>query len=145
MSQTLWGKQKGPFAAPPEWTKHRSPYAVIPIWLLLPLTVIISAFSFPTLLAYYSCSGPDAATCGTTMPGVRDGTLKGVAVYTGLLVVVALLLGVVAALKLKRWPAWLCWAMAGVGLVLAAIAFLTLIGSVPNPFGEIIPRRASSG
>lgn len=143
MSQLLWGKQKGPFAAPPEWTKKRSPWAYLPLWLLLPATVIFIAFSLPTLTAFYSCS--TTVTCaGVALPALASGSYQGVAFFTGGLMAVAVVLGVVAAFRLKRWPVWVCWPMAALGLVLAIAAFLMLIGSIPTPVGEVIPETVGA-
>lgn len=146
LSQLLWGKQKGAFAAPPEWSKQRSPWAVIPIWLMLPLTIFFIAYSFPPLLGFYSCSELGSPTCvGMALPDVRDGTLKAIAVFTGLMMFVGLAMGLMAAIRLKRWPVWLCWLMAAIGFLLAVLAFLMLAGSLPTPVGQVIPRSVSTG
>jgi hypothetical protein len=140
MSQTLWGKQKGPFAAPPEWTKQRSPWAYLPIWLFLPLTIVTIVFALPSLTAFYTCSdgGGGAACVGTALPPVSGGTHGDIAIFTGWMFLIALVLGVFAALRMKRGPVWLCWTLAAIGFGLAIVAFLMLTGTVPTPVGEVI-------
>lgn len=139
MSQLLSGKQKGRFAAPPEPGSGRSQWAYVPIMVLLPVTVVVGVFGMVSATTYFNCRNMDTPQCvATPLRTVVDGTYTGVSVFTMALLLLAFVLVLTAAVRLKRWPVWLCWGMAAVSLGLVVVAFLMLNGSLATPFGTLV-------
>jgi len=141
MSQLLSGKQKGRFGAPPEASTQRSPWSYVPIIVLLPITIILAVITAVPWTTYYNCRDTgnfDNPLCvGARLRPVEDGTMLGVVSFTGLLLGLAFVLCIVAAIRMKAWPVWVCWALAVVACACAVLALLMLNGSLPTPFGEL--------
>jgi len=141
MSQLLSGKHKGRFGAPPEASVQRSPWAYIPIIVLLPLTIIVVAVTAVPWATYYKCSDTsdfDNPLCvGAGIRPVEYGSMSGIVAFTGLLLALAFVLSIVAAIRMKKWPVWVCWTIAVVAFGCALAALLMLNGSLPTPFGEL--------
>lgn len=139
MSQLLSGKNKGRFGAPPEAGSTTSPWRVVPLYFAVPLTVIFLAVSGPAWLGYYSCGERHESICasGGSLRSAETGTISGVVLATGVALGLAVLLMVVASLRVRKWPLVVIYTMAALGLVLAVCAFLALNGSLPTPFGTL--------
>ena len=143
MSQLLSGKQKGRFGAPPEASKQRSPWSYIPIIVLLPVTIILVVITAVPWATYYNCrdaSNFDNPLCvGAGLRPVEYGSMNGIVLFTGVLLVLAFVLTIVAAVRMKAWPVWVCWTLALVACGFVVAALLMMNGSVPTPLGELGP------
>lgn len=141
MSQLLSGKQKGRFGAPPEASAQRSPWSYVPIIVLLPVTIVLVVITAVPWTTYYNCrdtSDFDNPLCvGARLRPVEYGTMNGIVLFTGLLLALAFVLTILASVRMKAWPVWVCWALAVVGCAFAIGALLMLNGSLPTPFGEL--------
>lgn len=144
MSQLLSGKQKGRFAAPPpEGSAERHPFSYIPIMVLLPLTIVLVVMTAVPWVTYYNCRNTgnfDNQVCvGVHLRPVESGSMLGIVAFTGLLLALAFVLSIVAAVRMKKWPVWVCWSIALVSCALAVTALLMINGSLPTPVGELGP------
>ena len=151
MSQLLSGKQKGRFGAPPEASVQRSPWAYVPIIILLPLTIIIGVITLVSWVTYYNCGDVtnfDNPMCvGARLRPVESGTMTGIVIFAVVLLGLAFVLAILSAVRMKKWPVWVCWTLAVVGCACALATFLALNGSLPTPFGTLgeVPLPPSSG
>ena len=151
MSQLLSGKQKGRFGAPPEAKNQRNPWSYVPIIVLLPLTMVLVVLTAVPWATYYNCRDTgnfDNPLCvGSRIRPVEYGSMNGIVGFTGALLALAFVLSIVAAVRMKKWPVWLCWAIAVVACAFAVAALLMINGSLPTPLGELgtIPPPPPSG
>jgi hypothetical protein len=119
--------------------------------VLLPLTIVLAVITAVPWATYYNCrdtSDFDNPLCvGARLRPVEYGTMTGIVGFTGVLLVLAFILSILAAVRMKKWPVWVCWSLAVIACGLAVAALLMINGSLPTPFGELgsIPIPPPSG
>lgn len=149
MSQLLSGKHKGRFGAPPDPADVRSPWRAVPLYLPVPMTAVFFVVAGTSWLAYNSCGTADSEYClnAGALRVVETGSLGGILGITGSALGLALVLVVVATVRVRKGPLWMVYLFAVVALALVIYAFLVLNGSMATPLGGLgeIPRHSSAG
>jgi len=144
MSQLLSGKQKGRFAAPPTAKSRRPWWYSAPVHILLAPTVVLLAFTFITWNPYFSCydaglEGEGAAFCvGVERLDSSTGSYQGIVLFTGGLLLLAIVCMLLAEVLIHRLPFYVLWLLAVTSTACVATTWMIMSGNLGTPVGRLL-------